>query len=57
MVAYKSRVEILEDILKSVDKVQRLSWKDDLFKLTPWKINKADLKRKRLDPQAEEDDK
>ena len=57
MVTYKSRVEILEDILKSVDKVLRLSWKDDLFKLTPWKINKADLKRKRLDPQAEEDDK
>ena len=35
--------------MKTEDKLKQLSWKEDLSKLTPWKIHRAAAKRKRYD--------
>ena len=48
--AYKSRIVYLEELLVTTDETKRLSWKDNIPKLTPWRLHKATAKRKLVDP-------
>ena len=61
VVAYQAIVEYLEGVLVTPDLSKKLCWKDNLPKLSPWKLHKVLAKPRLLDPQlvepqAQEDD-
>ena len=53
---YQARVAYLVEILVTPDETKRVSWKENLPKVTPWRLHKVMAKQKLLDPLAEEDE-
>ena len=50
VLSYQARIEFLEEVLVTPDKEKKLCWKDNIPKLSPWKLHKELAKRKLLVP-------